>query len=105
MRLVWAGVGAAVAVAVLVQVGRARSAASSVARTLTPQGLAEALNQGVAELRVLAGELATAMREHEAALAADFLPSPQQEASARTLRAARNRPRDARTDPWDDVDF
>ena len=76
MRFVWAGVGAAVAVAVLYQVGRARSAADSVARTLTPQGLAEALTQGVEELRLVGAELRTAMREQEARLGADLLPPP-----------------------------
>ncbi|HCX84628.1 MAG TPA: hypothetical protein DHV14_05720 [Micrococcales bacterium] len=104
-RLVWAGLGAAVAVAVVYQVGRARSAADSVARTLTPRGLADAVTRGVTELRVAAGEVAEAMREQEARLAADLLPPPDAVAESRTHRAARTRPRAA--DAWDvdDEDF
>lgn len=105
-RIVWAGVGAVIAVVVVYQVGRARSAADSVARTLTTEGLADAVTRGVAELRALGAELTTAMREQEDRLTADLLPDPADEADARTYRASRPR-RAARgaEDPWDDPDF
>ncbi|WP_454294694.1 hypothetical protein [Salana multivorans] len=108
MKLVWAGLGAVVTVAVLYQVGRARAAADSVAKTLTPEGLVEALSQGVDELRLVGRELRTAMREQEARLTADLLPPPEVVDDARTLRAgrpARAVGRGADYDPWDDADF
>lgn len=130
MRIVWAGLGAAVAVAVLYQVGRARSAVDSVARTLTPQGMAEALTQGVAELRLVGRELREAMTEREGELTRDLLPPPEVVAHARTVRATPARaavpedapvdaldastqrpdhlllrPRGRDFDPWDDEEF
>lgn len=107
MKFLWAGIGAGVAVAVLYQVGRARAAADSVAKTMTPQGLFEALNQGVAELRLVGRELSAAMREQEARLTADMLPAPDVVADARTLRAGRASTRGAivSASPWDDDDF
>lgn len=129
MKIVWAGIGAAVAVVVLYQVGRARSAADSVAKTLTPEGLVEALTQGVDELRLVGRELRGAMREQEARLTADLLPAPEVVDDARTLRAAarsapsgaahgsrrapnngaaltpRSAPDNGAANPWDDAEF
>ncbi|PWD49757.1 hypothetical protein C8046_02615 [Serinibacter arcticus] len=103
MKAVWAVAGAAVAVAVLVQLGRARSAADSVARTMTTTGLVDALNRGVDEIRAVGGELAAAMREQEDRLSADLLAAPEDVAEARTHRAGRSARRQGRpaADPWD----
>lgn len=103
MKVVWAVAGAAVAVAVLYQVGRARSAADSVARTLTPAGLTDAITRGVDELRAVGTEIASAMREQEQRLSADLLAAPEAVDEARTARAARTGGRRSRpdNDPWD----
>lgn len=104
-RVFWVAAGAAIAVGVLYQVGRAASAASSAAKTLTPQGFSAALTAGVAELRVLGADLAAAMREQEDRLSRDFLPDPRDEAAARTRRANSAQPRPSSA--WDagDEDF
>lgn len=103
MKLFWIGVGAAAAVAVVYQLGRAKSAADSVARTMTPEGFADAVTRGVTELREVAQEIAAAMREQEQRLTQEFLPSPEAEAAARTTRASRTR--GTVPDPWDDAEF
>ncbi|GMA31360.1 hypothetical protein [Litorihabitans aurantiacus] len=102
MKVVWAVGGAALAVGVLVALGRARSAADAVARTATPAGLVDALNRGVDELRAVGTEIATAMREQEQRLSDDLLAAPDDVADARSLRAGRRARRAAAdTDPWD----
>lgn len=106
MKVVWAVGGAAVAIVVLYQVGRARSAYDSAARTLTPGGLTDALTSGVEELRAVGRELAAAMREQEGRLSADLLAPPEEVAQARTDRAARaalpgRRRASSDPDPWD----
>lgn len=100
MRLFWVGVGAAAAVAVVYQIGRAKSAADSVARTMTPEGFSDAVTRGVNELRDIAREISAAMSEQESRLTEEFLPDPQTEASARTTRAARSAAPRPATDPW-----
>ena len=107
MKVMWAVAGAAAAVTVLYQIGRARSAADSVARTLTPAGLTDAITRGVAELTSVGSEIAAAMREQEQRLAADLLAAPEVADEARTYRAARaGRRTRPENDPWDlDEDF
>lgn len=102
--LLWAVGGAAVALVVLHQIGRARSAADSVARTMTPAGFAEAVTAGMAELRATAGEIGEAMREQESTLTAQMLPDPAVQDQARSYRASRGR--HAAESEWDlDEDF
>ncbi|PFG19626.1 hypothetical protein [Serinibacter salmoneus] len=104
--LLWAVGGAAIAVVVLHQIGRARSAADSVARTLTPVGFAEAVTAGLAELRAVAGEVGEAMREQESTLTSQMLPDPADEAAARTYRAERASRARPGTEDWEfDEDF
>lgn len=104
MRLVWAGLGAAVAIAVVYQIGRARSAVDSVARAATPEGVTAAATRGVSEIRDLVREIRTVMHEQERRLTADMLPDPADEAAARAHRAARGSGR-RHDEDWDDAEF
>ena len=106
MRLGWVAVGAAAAVAIVYQLGRARSTADSVARTFTPEGLTQALTRGIDEFASVGRELAAAMREQEANLTSQLLAPPEDLAAARTSTAAR-RSRARSASVWDieDDDF
>lgn len=105
MRLLWVGVGAAAAVVVVYQLGRAKSAADSVARTMTAEGFADAVTRGVNELREIAREISAAMAEQERRLSEEFLPDPRDEAAARTTYANRSGSGRPATDPWGEAEF
>lgn len=105
MKLLWIGLGASVAFAVVYQLGRAKSAADSVARTMTPEGFAQAFSKGVDEISSLVSEIGAAMQEQEARLSEEFLPDPESERTTRTSYANRPGAAGAGAGAWDDVDL
>ncbi|QOR69063.1 hypothetical protein IM660_09925 [Ruania alkalisoli] len=91
-RLLWVGVGVAVTVVVLRQVGKANERVGAIARAVSPAGLAESVTTLAEAARDLTDQLRSSMAEHEDRLTAALLPSEEEQARARQNRAARNAP-------------
>lgn len=88
-RAVWVGIGVVGTLVVLRQVAKANERFGAVTRLTSPSGIAESITSLAVAAKELADQVRTSMAENEAALMEALMPSEEEVARARDVRARR----------------
>ena len=88
-RAVWIGLGVVGTLVVLRQVAKANERFGAVAKLTSPAGIADSLTSLAVAAKELGEQVRTSMAENEAALMAALMPTEEELARARDVRAQR----------------
>ncbi|WP_277049817.1 hypothetical protein [Ruania albidiflava] len=86
-RAVWIGIGVVGTLVVLRQVAKANERFGAVAKLTSPSGIAESITSLAVAAKELGEQVRTSMAENEAALMEALMPSEEEVARARDVRA------------------
>ncbi|WP_147917384.1 hypothetical protein [Ruania zhangjianzhongii] len=88
-RAVWIGLGVVGTIVVLRQVAKANERFGAVAKLTSPAGIADSIASLAVAAKELGEQVRTSMAENEAALMEALMPSEEELARARDVRAQR----------------